>query len=282
MVNFLIIGAQKSGTTSLADALNRHSQVFVCEPMEPEYFSGLLTPSERSLSRGDYEALFSTAPKECVRGEASTGTMLAEETISHLEEIAPEAKLIALLRNPEKRAYSAYTHDCKKGRVTVEEQKTIFRREAEAYLAGEKTRFDWFTRSEYARQLKSFSDRYGDRLKVVIFEELVANQEEGLQAIQEFLGLAVERLSLTRENRSRVPRSALAEKGIALGRKVVGPVRSLMSERGYRHFRETLMARLGKSPEPLDEDLSQRLRNERYRQEIQKLEKILGRNIEIW
>ena len=280
--HFLIIGAQKSGTTSLADALSHHSRVFVCEPMEPEYFSGLVIEKEHGLAKDEYDSLFQTAPPEALCGEASTGTMLSPEVIPHLERELPEARLVAVLRAPEKRAYSAYTHECKKGRVSVEEQKTIFADEAECYLRGEKGRFDWFIRSEYARQLAPFIAHFGTRLKVVIFEELVAEPDKGLQELQEFLGLSPEGLSLTRENRSRVPKGRFAEKGIALGRSLVGPLRGLMSERGYRHFREVLMAKLGKSPEPLDGDLATRLRSERYGEEIRKLEDQLGRPILAW
>ena len=280
--HFLIVGAQKSGTTSLADALNRHSRIFVCEPMEPEFFAGQVFPEESSLSRSEYEALFALAPRDSICGEASTGTMLSEEVIPHLEERASDARLIALLRSPEKRAFSAFTHDCKKGRVTFEEQSSIFEEEAEAYLNGKRGRFDWFDRSEYARQLEPFVERFGSRLKIVIFEELLAAPEEELKAVQEFLGVKPEPLSLTRENRSRVPKSKAAELLIDSGRCLVRPLRNLMNERGYRRFREFLMTRLGKDPDPFPLELFTRLRTERYCSEIHRLEKLLGRRILSW
>lgn len=279
--HFLIIGAQKSGTTSLADALGGHSQAFICEPMEPEFFSKQ-SAGGRGMSLASYQGLFSKAPSGAVCGEASTGTMLSEKVIPLLDKLVPGVKLVALLRAPEKRAYSAFTHDCKKGRIKVEEQSSIFAEEAERYLSGEDCRFDWFQRSEYGRLLEPFVKHFGARLKVVIFEELVEEPEKGFEALQEFLGLAPEELSLTRENRSRVPKGPLAERGISLGRRLVGPIRGLMSERGYRHFREVLMGKLGKTPDPLDEDLSKRLRSERYGDEIKKLEDQLGRQILAW
>lgn len=281
-IGFLIIGAQKSGTTSLADALNRHSQVFVCEPMEPEFFSRMIRQGPSDTELRSYRDLFSQAPEGVICGEASTGTMMSPAVMPSLEKYAPEAKLIALLRAPEKRAYSAFTHDCKKGRVKIEEQKTIFQREAEFYLKGEKGRFDWFLRSEYGRQLKPFADFFGERLKIVIFEELVANGGPVLRELQTFLGLTQEELFLTRENRSRVPKNKSAEQVISLGRKIVRPLRKLMSERDYRHFRETLMTRLGKSPDGLDEILAQNLRDKCYQSEIQILEELMGRRIEAW
>lgn len=280
--NFLIIGAQKSGTTSLADALNRHSQVFVCEPMEPEFFSRVAIDKSQEKSLSKYRHLFEHAPVGAVCGEASTGTMLSSDVIPHIEKYAPEVKLIALLRAPEKRAYSAYTHDCKKGRVVLDVQDSIFRQEAECYINKKENRFDWFSRSEYAKQLKSFADYYGERFKIIIFEELIEEEVKGLNEIQEFLGLRQEQLSLTRENRSRIPKNKETEKMISLGRKLVGPLRNLLSERSYRHFREALMSKLGKLPPQLDKDLANRLRKECFQQDIHELEKILGRKIEAW
>lgn len=280
--DFLIIGAQKSGTTSLADALSRHSKVFVCEPMEPEYFSGKASPRSISMSESDYGKLYEKAPVGALCGEASTGTMLSEVVIPYIEKEAPQATLIALLRVPEKRAYSAYAHDCKKGRVKVAEQGQIFEQEAERYLQGKTSQFDWFSRSEYGRQLEPWVEHFGERLKIVIFEELIEDESKGFSQLQDFLGLPQEELSLTRENRSQVPRSVGAQNLIHWGRQVVGPLRSLLSERAYRRFRESLMAKLGKVPPGLNPSLGRRLRNERYCHDIVKLEQIIGREIPLW
>ena len=280
---FLIIGAQKSGTTSLADSLGRHPGVFICEPREPEYFARCGKAGEPgALTWDEYQGLFAGLEDGMMGGEASTGTMLSPATMAEIDARLPEVKLIAVLREPAGRAYSGFTHDMKKGRVGTEDGGELFRREAGKYLRGEECAFDWFARSEYGRQLEPFFQHYGPRLKVVIFEEFLRDQEKTFAEILDFLGLPPEPLELTRENQSRVPKGALTEKIVALGRSVVGPLRRSLGEKGYRRFREHMMKGLGKRAEPLDPALAAKLREEGFRRDVGKLEALLGRAVEVW
>lgn len=279
---FLIVGAQKSGTTSLADALGRHPGVFVSEPREPEYFSRA-AKGEEGMTWDEYQALFSSAEEGACCGEASTGTMLDPATIPLVSERLPGVRLIAILRNPAERAYSGYVHDMKKGRISAGQGAGLFREEAGRYLAGDdRSDFDWFARSEYGRQLEPFAEHFGDRLRIVIFEELVRAPEETLNELVDFLGLPTTPLALSRENQTRVPKGPVTEAVVALGRRIVGPVRRSLGEKGYRRFRERIMERLGKRLAPLEDDLKQRLLEERFRPEIARVEQLLGRSISCW
>lgn len=280
--SFLIIGAQKSGTTALADALSRHSEISICEPMEPEYFAATANDEPGAMSWESYEKLLKGDSSCVVMGEASTGTMLTPQVIPLIESRLDDVRLIALLRRPENRAYSGFAHHIKKGRVSVSEKGNLFNEEAERYLNGEPCQYDWFYRSEYARQLAPFVKHFGSRLKILIFEELVENQAEILASVQQFLEVSHEELYLTKENATRVPRNQIAESLISIGRKAVGPVRDLMSERGYRHFRERMMGYLGTKVPPLEKSLVERLRFGKYESEIHELEKMLGRKIPSW
>ena len=280
--SFLIIGAQKSGTTALADALGGHPGVFVCEPREPEYFSHSVRPDRAGMSWEAYQALFLEAGEDQAGGEASTGTMLRPDVIPEIDRRLPGVRLIAVLREPVGRAYSGMAHDTKKGRVAVGEGAGIFEKEAQAFLAGEDCQFDWFSRSEYGRQLEPFARHYGERLKIVIFEELIAEQERVLGEVLEFLELPPAEIALTRENTTRVPKGRATEALVAMGRRVVGPVRRSMSEKGYRKFREGIMQKLGKRIEPLDPELAGRLRAEGFAEDREILKGILGRSVEVW
>jgi hypothetical protein len=279
---FLIIGAQKSGTTALADTLGRHPDVFISEPREPEYFSRQARGEAGALSWEDYQELFAGAGEGQVSGEASTGTMLSPEVIPEIDKRLPEVRLIAILREPAGRAYSGFTHHTKKGLIGVKEGPAIFREEAERFLRGEECHHDWFARSEYGRQLGPFVRHFAERLKVVIFEELVARPEAVLREVQEFLSLPPRELHLTRENTTRVPRGRVSEAIVACGRRIVGPVRRSLSEKGYRRFREGIMRRLGRRIGGLDPVLASRLREDGFRRDREELERILGRPIEAW
>lgn len=125
-VGFLIIGAQKAGTTSLFEYLRRHPQVHMAPQKEIGFFS-----SEVNYRRGWewYESMAtSSAPDGAVCGEATVGYMSGtvdtrgddgatyalpemprEEIVPHrIRTHLPDAKLIAVLRDPVERCYSHY------------------------------------------------------------------------------------------------------------------------------------------------------------------------------
>jgi len=122
---FLIIGAPKGGTTSLYHYLNDHPAVYMSPLKEPHFFSGhgrvpkttdthentwLLPPETHQLrTMADYSRLFEGANSEHVAlGEASTGYLSGPTTPANVRSHLPEARLIALLRDPAERAWSDF------------------------------------------------------------------------------------------------------------------------------------------------------------------------------
>jgi hypothetical protein len=116
---FLIIGAPKTGTTSLYTYLRQHPAIFMSYIKEPHFFSYLAGdkmagPLLPKLALGlrtieDYASLFAGAgPEQIAVGEASTGYLgkpgIAEVIHKHL----PDVRLIAILRDPAERAFSNY------------------------------------------------------------------------------------------------------------------------------------------------------------------------------
>jgi hypothetical protein len=106
--NFFLVGAPKCGTTSLARYLEGHPQVFVTRPKEPGYFArSLLTEwgarraRSHQLDWDDYLRLFQAATGNQVRrGEATTRYLRCEAALREIKTRCPEARLIALLRDP--------------------------------------------------------------------------------------------------------------------------------------------------------------------------------------
>lgn len=122
---FLIIGAAKGGTTSLYHYLKGHPAVYMSPVKEPHFFTyhgcvpdtpdtseatRLLPPETRQLrTLADYSELFKSArPKHLALGEASTGYLCGTSTPANVRAHLPEAKLIALLRDPADRAWSEF------------------------------------------------------------------------------------------------------------------------------------------------------------------------------
>lgn len=117
--DFLIIGAGRSGTTTLYEILRQHAQIFMPEVKEPNYFAfadgtlpegpGAAWLRATSLTtRARYEALFANAGDARAIGEASPRYMISAEAAARIHATIPAVRLIAILRHPVERAYANY------------------------------------------------------------------------------------------------------------------------------------------------------------------------------
>lgn len=109
-----MIGAQKAGTTSLAELLGQHPGIVVSDPKEPDYFN---VHWEKGIDW--YRARF--ARHEGVLLEASVSYSMARdvewdrgtdrEVPQRIHALSPDAKFIYVVRDPAERCYSAYWHE---------------------------------------------------------------------------------------------------------------------------------------------------------------------------
>ena len=98
--DFFIVGAPKCGTTALASYLRGHPQIFVSPVKEPNYFC-FDAPGLRLIDRLDtYGRLFARAQPGQICGEASTAYLFSKEAVPAILQHVPEAKIIAMVRNP--------------------------------------------------------------------------------------------------------------------------------------------------------------------------------------
>lgn len=122
--NFFIIGAAKSGTSSLYKYLDRHPEIFIPEIKETEYFS-----KASVYIKGEewYKGLFEGAKKNQICGDASTTYSRWPHTLDAPKLIAksvPDAKFIYIMRHPVERSYSHYAHHMRLG-VTMTFEESI-------------------------------------------------------------------------------------------------------------------------------------------------------------
>lgn len=108
--DFIIIGAAKSGTTTLYKYLCRHPQIYMCTPKEPDFFS-----IDINYAKGIdwYSSLFENAKPTQICGEASTTYSRLHQypkTVERIARTVPQVKMIYIMRHPVDRAYSFYIH----------------------------------------------------------------------------------------------------------------------------------------------------------------------------
>lgn len=269
--NFLIIGAAKSGTTSLYHYLRQHPDIFMSPVKEPNYYTDddNLVPNA-IRSRANYEQLFAGAKGERAIGEATVRYLNAIAGIDRIHADLPGVRLIISLRQPAGRAYSSYLSHCASGRET--------RSAEEALQPGSYP----FETSFYYPRLRRYYDRFDQKqIKVILFDDLVANPQNVLRDLFRFLdvddGFIVD--TSVRHNAGVAPRSriltSLFQKGLRLLRPLVPPA-LLAKGVATRLLRPTL-----RKPEPMSPVLRRRL-TEQYRDDIIATGELIGRDLSHW
>lgn len=178
--DFVVIGAMKAGTTSLAAYLGAHPDIFVTDPKEPRFFT-----HEWDRGLDWYESLFEGSEGAKARGEASTDYTKAPQVVGAADRMAavvPDVKLVYLVRNPVERIRSQYVH-----RAARFNESKIERASIDVTVRSKPIYLDW---SRYAFQLEPYLERFGrDQLLVVASEHLRTERRETLAGIFEFLGV---------------------------------------------------------------------------------------------
>ena len=223
MPNFLIIGFEKAGTTSVYQYLKQHPQVFVSPTKETNFFIyegqnpeilpylSKELPVVRSLD--DYRALFEDASEQKALGEASPLYLADPNAAECIRNHIPHAKLIALLRDPAERAYSAYWMRVRDGRET-----RSFEQAVEEELCGrlddslEVERRHYVRWGLYARHLRVYLSRFDrSQLAICLFDDLQADPAGLMSELFRFLEVDDAFIPDTsvRYNASGVPRNRL-------------------------------------------------------------------------
>lgn len=194
----LVIGAQRSGTSSLYKYLGRHPDVAPSLRKEVEYFS-----TEYRHGPDWYRAHF---PRRgtgySVAFEASPNYLFFPAAAERAAALVPDARLLVLLRDPADRAFSHYHHMVRLGfeqesfETALELESSRIEGDLERAMADPGyrprswLRYSYVDRGRYATQLRRWLDRYPrSRLLVVRSEALYADTAATLTVIQEWLGL---------------------------------------------------------------------------------------------
>jgi hypothetical protein len=200
--DFLVIGAQRAGSTSLFAQLCAHPGVAAPSHKEIHYFD-LQSFRGPRWYRSHFPPVASSRGR--ITGEASPYYLFHPAVPARVAEALPEVRLIALLRDPVARAYSHYQLSVRDGHEQLDFEEAL-RAEPER-LAGEEERLladgayrshahrhqSYAARGAYAEQLRRWHGHVApERLLVISSEELFADPGGATGAVLEFLGLDAE------------------------------------------------------------------------------------------
>jgi hypothetical protein len=183
--NFLIVGAMRSGTSSLARYLRAHPDVCMASQKEVRYF-------DRNFDRGVdwYRAHFRCPRPNLAIGEATQTYMYDGQALERMASLLPDARLIAILRNPVDRAYSHYWLNRERQREPLDFRQAI-EVEPDRLANGdlnERLLYSYLDRGRYARQLSRICELYPrEKLHVILFDDLCSSPHSTYQSICRFL-----------------------------------------------------------------------------------------------
>lgn len=185
--NFVIIGAMRSGTTSFARYLRSHPETFISREKELHFFDGV---AGRDIDW--YRKQFAQANGASAIGEATPNYMYDHHALEWMSQLLPEARLIAILRNPVDRAYSHYWHNRARGKETLSFKEAVGAEPGRLGSADPWTcrTYSYIDRGRYWRQLSRANHYYpSDALHVILFENMVERPVDTYQDVCRFLDI---------------------------------------------------------------------------------------------
>lgn len=201
-IDFLIIGAQKGGTTTLDAILEQHPALYLAPVKELNYFAlggkspDWQGPGDRStatmicaVTDEQYSAHFKKAKRHQKLGESSVLYLYNATAPAAIHAHNPAMKLIVVLREPAKRAYSAFCHLLRDGREFEED----FRKALALEPARIQNRFEqlWHYRAsgEYGDQLERYLELFPREQLLVLTSDMFDDLPAVARRCYEFLGV---------------------------------------------------------------------------------------------
>jgi hypothetical protein len=200
--DFIVIGAMKCGTTSLFNYLSQHPSVVRATKKEVHFFDNHF---HRGLDwyRAHFPLRYSLRRKAAITGEGSPYYLFHPHAPARIHSAVPGAKLIVVLRDPVKRAFSHYMHEVSFGREVLSFEDAIDREQErlhgeldrmlqdDGYSSFNHQNFSYLSRGVYADQLEQWLQLFSrDQLLVLRAEDLFSNPSHTLGIATDFLGIA--------------------------------------------------------------------------------------------
>jgi hypothetical protein len=197
VLDFVVVGAQKSGTTALFEYLRRHPEIALPSGKEAPFFNlDAYYAKGLSVFVADHFPRVSAGVR---RGVISPQYMTSSAITDRVAVTVPETRIVAILRDPIDRAVSHYKMAMRRKQESrsiddafgamlnfsqlecARELPAAPESEAQCYLA-------W---SEYGRILARYAEHFPrERIEILFFEDLITNPERTLDKLLEFIGLA--------------------------------------------------------------------------------------------
>ncbi|MFQ5571826.1 MAG: sulfotransferase [Rhodothermales bacterium] len=292
--NFLVIGVAKSGTTALYHHLQAHPEVYMSPVKEPNFFSyegqtpELAFKPDATITRlEDYYALFEGARGEKAIGEASPRYFHSPVAPARIRTRIPDARLIALLRHPVERAFSQYMMMLNAGAYPYRPFEQVFREKARSVETWDQEPLACygFKLSFYYDSLKRYFDCFSrDQIRIYLFEEYVSDPRSLLSDLFRFLDVDTEFVPdlQARFNPTHgVPKSMWLQQTVMRPNWLKTMAQSMVPTRVRKKVSAAILRTLRTSKPVLDDEVRRKFAMI-YRDDILKVQDLLGRDLSVW
>lgn len=298
--DFLIIGAGKSGTTSLDNYLKQHPDVFMSPVKEPDFFAydriDLSTLDKDALAHyhtsitkiEDYLPLFKAAKPNQVVGETSNTYLVVEGTAETIKDYIPDVKLIAILRQPTERLYSRYLHLAREEELPSKNFEDVLDRNSIWWV-----RNDLVKEGFYHKNLSRYYNLFPkENIRVYLNEDLKKDSNAIMKDMFEFIG--VEPLESINDsvkyNKSGFIKNKFYDKTLGHNSVIKLAVKKITPTLVYNKVKDNIwlqkvinnLKNRNLEQPKLDKALHQKITNDIYADDIKKLQNLINRDLSHW
>lgn len=295
--DFALAGAPKSGTTSLYLALQNHPQICMSAIKEPQFFATDFPGYREVGDARTYANLFRRRNKGKICGEASTLYLHSSRAISAMLERRPDAKIIALVRDPIELFQSLHNERVKDVNENQPDPEAAWAMQAERAqgrgipsTCSEPRLLQYRDLCLLGRQVERLIRKVPEKQRLILlFDDLKTRRDKCLRRICEFLGVSPEvHLELPRANSFATPRSIVAARLLraAHTHPLVHPIeihgKPLLNQIGIAPFAWLERMNLRRVPKPrLRSEFRAMLRAE-FASDVDLLSRLLNANLDHW
>ncbi|MEM9137304.1 MAG: sulfotransferase [Cyanobacteria bacterium P01_F01_bin.42] len=284
--NFLIVGAPKAGTTALYQYIGQHPSVFMSQNKEPHYFSYVHEqwPEWATQSLQEYSELFSHCQSQSALGEASTWYLYSTTAAQAIHDEIPDAKIIAILRQPVDRAYASFVFRQQCGWENLSAFSEAIAQEPERIAKGMPWDYHYLQAGFYGRQLQRYFNVFQkSQIKVILQEDLKFKPQETMRSVFEFLEIDhVDVIDTSQKhNVTKQPQNQTVNNFLARSNPIKTALKRIIPHSYSQKMANAIRAINLKSVERINPELRKRLMPG-FRDDILQLQDLIDRDLSHW
>lgn len=302
--DFFIVGAPRCGTTSLSRYLSQHPQICFSRPKEPHYFSAISPNFTLSEVQTQYlERFFPHCSSGCQTiGEGSVSYLYSPHAVDSILKLNPDAKFIAMLRNPVQMVPSFHyrllftmdenVHEFSRAWALQEKRS---RGEGIPRLCRDPRMLQYAEAGKLGAQIERFFEKVRERNRmVIVFDDFIADTAAVYRKVLDFINVADDgRRTFPPKMVSKSYRFSWLQRWLYRPPKPLMDILETSKKKQEKTGKAKTSGAMGlrkrlvrfntikRKPSPIEDRMKEVLR-ETFAHDIERLEKLVGRDLSHW